>query len=178
MTYTSNDTIVASVSGSTLTINGLGTVTITAPSLVVPIQSNSNITYLAAEECQSYLHRIQGRPVYHLSMLCLIVTTLPARPSPSPPPQAPVVRLPLKVTTPPSLALSGDNQTATILGEGPVTITASQAGTSHLQTCQQVTFLQPDQGQPVHHLWCDGGLPIPVYPSISLTGAPHPPDWR
>ena len=50
VTYESNDTSVASVSGSTLTINALGLVTITAKQAGGTDPSNSNITYLAAED--------------------------------------------------------------------------------------------------------------------------------
>ena len=50
VSYASSDSAVASVSGNSLTIHNLGTVTITASQAGGTDPSNSNITYLAAED--------------------------------------------------------------------------------------------------------------------------------
>jgi len=130
VTYTSDDTSVASVSGSTLTINGLGTVTITASQSGGTDPSNSNVTYLAAE---SVSHTFTVSKADQFITFAALpdrnntagqTFTLSATAS-----SGGTVTFESNNTS--IVSLSGDrNQTATILDEGPVTITASTPATS------------------------------------------------
>ena len=130
VTYTSDDTSVASVSGSTLTINGLGTVTITASQSGGTDPSNSNITYLAAE---SISHTFTVSKADQFITFAALpdrnntagqTFTLSATAS-----SGGTVTFESNNTA--IISLSGDrNQTATILDEGPVTITASTPATN------------------------------------------------
>ena len=127
VTYTSSDTSIATVSGSTLTIaaNALGTVTITAPQSGGTDPSNSNITYLAAED--------QNRS-FSISKSDQFVTfaALPDRNITD------GTTFSLSATASSGLAVTFESNntnlltisgtTATIKDEGAVTITASQAG--------------------------------------------------
>jgi len=130
VTYNSSDTSIATVSGSTLTIlaNALGTVTITASQAGGVDPSNSNITYLAAEDA-SHTFSISKTDQF------ITFATLPDRNITD------GTTFTLSATASSGLTvtfdsndtsiveLSGDNNTtATIKGDGPVTITASQAG--------------------------------------------------
>ena len=125
VTYESNDTSVASVSGSTLTINSLGKVTITAKQAGGTDPSNSNVTYLAAEDV-SHSFSINKTDQF------ITFAALPDRNNTA------AQSFTLSATASSGLAVTFESNntaivevngtTATILDEGPVTITARQAG--------------------------------------------------
>ena len=125
VTYESNDTSVASVSGSTLTINALGLVTITAKQAGGTDPSNSNITYLAAEDVPHS---------FTISKASQFITfdALPDRNNTA----GQTFTLSATASSGGTVTFESNNTallevngtTATILGEGPVTVTASQAG--------------------------------------------------
>jgi hypothetical protein len=125
VTYESNDTSVASVSGSTLTINSLGKVTITAKQAGGTDPSNSNVTYLAAEDV-SHSFSINKSDQF------ITFAALPDRNNTA------AQSFTLSATASSGLAITFESNntaivevngtTATILDEGPVTITARQAG--------------------------------------------------
>ncbi|NDH17524.1 MAG: hypothetical protein EBY48_10705, partial [Opitutae bacterium] len=125
VTYESNDTSVASVSGSTLTIHALGSVTITAKQAGGTDPSNSNITYLAAEDVPHS---------FTISKASQFITfdALPDRNNTA----GQTFTLSATASSGGAVTFESNNTallevngtTATILGEGPVTVTASQAG--------------------------------------------------
>ena len=125
VTYASSDTSVASVSGSTLTINALGTVTITASQSGGTDPANANVSYLAAEDV-SHTFTISKADQF------ITFAALPDRNNTD------GQTFTLSATASSGLTVSFESNntaivevngtTATLLGEGPVTITASQAG--------------------------------------------------
>ena len=125
VTYASSDTSVASVSGSTLTINALGTVTITASQSGGTDPANANVSYLAAEDV-SHTFTISKADQF------ITFDALPDRNNTD------GQTFTLSATASSGLTVSFESNntaivevngtTATLLGEGPVTITASQAG--------------------------------------------------
>ncbi|NDB65803.1 MAG: hypothetical protein EB168_09070, partial [Euryarchaeota archaeon] len=127
VTYESNDTSVASVSGSTLTINALGLVTITAKQAGGTDPSNSNITYLAAEDVAHSFSVSKASQFINFAALADRNNTAGQT-------------FTLSATASSGLAVTFESNntallevngtTATILDEGPVTVTARQAGNS------------------------------------------------
>ena len=133
VTYASSDTNIATISGSTLTIaaNALGTVTITASQSGGVDPSNSNLTYLAAEDV-SHTFSVAKADQF------ITFAALPDRNNSS---DGQTFTLSATASSGGTVtfesnntaivSLSGDrNQTATVNGEGPVTITASTPATS------------------------------------------------
>ena len=127
VTYASSDTSIATISGSTLTIaaNALGTVTITASQSGGVDPSNSNLTYLAAEDV-SHTFSVAKADQF------ITFAALPDRNNTD------GQTFTLSATASSGLTVSFESNntaivevngtTATIKDEGPVTITASQAG--------------------------------------------------
>ena len=127
VTYTSSDTNKATISGSTMTIaaNALGSVSITASQSGGTDPSNSNVTYIAAESITQ---------TFSISKADQFITfaALPDRNITD------GTTFSLSATASSSLAVTFESNdtnlltisgtTATIKDEGPVTITASQAG--------------------------------------------------
>ena len=127
VTYASDNTSVATISGSTMTIaaNALGSVTITASQVGGTDPSNSNLTYLAAEDVSH---------TFSISKADQFITfdALPDRNITD------GTTFSLSATASSSLAVTFESNdtnlltisgtTATILDEGSVTIAASQAG--------------------------------------------------
>ena len=133
VTYASSDTSIATISGSTLTIaaNALGTVTITASQSGGVDPSNSNLTYLAAEDV-SHTFSVAKADQF------ITFAALPDRDNST---DGQTFTLSATASSGGTVtfesnntaivSLSGDrNQTATVNGEGPVTITASTPATS------------------------------------------------
>ena len=127
VTYTSSDTSKATISGSTMTVaaNALGTISITASQSGGTDPSNSNITYIAAESITQ---------TFSVSKADQFITfdALPDRNITD------GTTFSLSATASSSLSVTFESNdtnlltisgtTATIKDEGPVTITASQAG--------------------------------------------------
>ena len=127
VTYTSNNTSVATISGSTMTIaaNALGSVTISASQAGGTDPSNSNLTYLAAENVSHTFsvaktdQSITFAALPDYNNVNGQTFTLSATASSG---------LPVTFESNNTAIVEVNGTTATVKNEGPVTITASQAG--------------------------------------------------
>ena len=145
VSYASSDSTVASVSGNSLTIHNLGTVTITASQAGGADPSNSNITYLAAEDVSHTFtvaksaqfitfDNLPDRNITDGITFSLVASTTSG--------------LPIVFESNDTNLLTIAGTTATILDEGAVTITAKQAGSEDYEPASKsssFTLFKRDQ---------------------------------